>query len=161
MLIYHSIESKKHRKFQFLTVIIRGGSAEVFFSAFPTLIMTVSASLLSHNLWPIFMFRRKILDRSTDDFISNLSCDSSDGENHDENIEVERQIFRRRLREPRHETNQPSTSENLCKQRSLQAAVPTKEKFIKKQKSEEQNQSSNVSQSNQSATRKGNWKSWF
>ena len=108
-------------------------------------------------------FRRKILDRSTDDFISNLSCDSSDGENHDENIEVERQIFRRRLREPRHEIHQPSTSENLCKQRSLQAAVPTisKEKVIKKQKSEEQNPSSNVSQSNQSATRKGNWKSWF
>ena len=100
------------------------------------------------------------MDRSTDDFISNLSCDSSDGENYDnENIEVERQIFRRRLREPRHETNQPSTSENRCKQRS--APTFSKEKIIKKQKSEEQNPSRNVSQSNQSATRKSIWKPRF
>ena len=106
------------------------------------------------------------MDKSTDDFISNLSCDSSDGENYDgENFEVERQIFRRKLREPRHETKQPSASDGLRKQQSAPTTRIQNKQIICKQHSVHeqsvQNPSSNVSQSNQSATRKGNWKFWF
>jgi len=107
---------------------------------------------------------RKILDRSTDDFISNLSCDSSDGENYDgENFEVERQIFRRKLREPRHEIKQQSASDCLRKQQSA-PTIPKQEIICKQHSVQEQsvqNPSSNVSQSNQSAARKRNWKFWF
>ena len=105
------------------------------------------------------IFRRKILDRSTDDFISNLSCDSSDGENcESENIEVERQIFRRKLREPRHDTKQTTT---ISKQQSAPTVACSQQQAINKQQSI-QNQKSNESQSNQSTSRKkSNWKFWF
>ena len=107
------------------------------------------------------IFRRKILDRSTDDFISNLSCDSSDGENcESENIEVERQIFRRKLREPRHDTKQTTT---ISKQQSAPTVACSQQQAINKQQSNViQNQKCNESQSNQSTSRKkGNWKFWF
>ena len=107
------------------------------------------------------IFRRKILDRSTDDFISNLSCDSSDGENcESENIEVERQIFRRKLREPRNETKQTTT---ISKQQSAPTVACSQQQAINKQQSNViQNQKSNESQSNQSKSRKkSNWKFWF
>ena len=116
-------------------------------------------------LWPNILtqnniiFRRKILDRSTEDFISNLSSDSSDGENCEtENIEVERQIFRRKLREPRQETKQPSS---ISKQQSAPTVACSQQQAIIKQQSI-QNQKSNESQSNQSTSRKkNNWKFWF
>ena len=95
------------------------------------------------------------MDRSTDDFISNLSCDSSDGENC-ENLEVERQIFRRKLRELRNETNQSST---ISQQQS--APNVSQQQAVHKQRSE-QSAKSNVSQTNQSTSRKkGNWKFLF
>ena len=102
------------------------------------------------------------MDRSTDEFISNLSCDSSDGENYDgENFEVEREIFRRKLRESRNQTTQPTASDNLRKQQSAPTISKQQEIIHKQQSVQEQNPSSNASQSNQSATRKANWKLWF
>ena len=133
MLTCHSLESTNHREYQRISALVQ--------------VFTTKVSIL--------VFRRKILDRSTDDFISNLSCDSSDGENC-ENLEVERQIFRRKLRELRNETNQSST---ISQQQS--APNVSQQQAVHKQRSE-QNAKSNVSQTNQSTSRKkGNWKFWF